>query len=200
MSDFKDITLPEAAAPCGVDDAVGVPDAKWHIAIVNNRSEKTVARRLADLGVTAYLPTQQEVRLWKNGRRATVDRVMIPSKVFIRCTEPERRRLVALPFIFRFMTDRAAAMPAGAAHRPFAIVPDHEISRLQFMLGASDRPVTFSERLVKGQLVKVLRGPFKGLTGQILRDPDSAHCRLYINIDFLGSASVEIDAIDVQPL
>ncbi len=185
--------------PTSVDDAVGVPQAKWFIAIVNNRSEKAVAKRLDGLGVENYLPVQEELRIWQNGKKAKVEVVMIPSKLFIRCTERQRRDIVKYPFIFRFMTNRSATA-TNSGNRPLAVVPEAEIAQLKFMLGASNVPITFSEQFVKGEKVEVLRGPLKGLTGEILKDADGAASRLYVNIDFLGSASVEIDANDVKPI
>lgn len=199
MSEDKDKSNIFAAARPGVDDAVGVPDAKWFIAIVNCRSEKSTAEKLTKLGVDNYLPTQQELHIWKNGKKAKVERVVIPSKIFIKCTEQRRRELVNLPFIFRFMTNKAAGT-SGLGHKPLATVPNHEIMRLKFMLGVPDAKVTFAENFVKGQMVEVLRGPFRGLTGEILHDADGASGRLYINIDFLGSASVEINFSDVKPI
>lgn len=188
-----------AAASQNVDDAVGVSKKKWYIAIVNNRSEKSTAEKLSKLGVENYLPTQEELHLWKNGKRAKVTRVVIPAIIFVKCTEKERREIVTLPYIFRFMTNKAATS-VNSLNKPLATVSDDEISRLKFMLGASDSPVSFTDRFVKGQKVEVLRGALKGLIGEVLQDADGHTSRLYINIDFLGSASVEINPTDVIPL
>lgn len=188
-----------AAASQNVDDAVGVSKKKWYIAIVNNRSEKSTAEKLSNLGVENYLPTQEELHLWKNGKRAKVTRVVIPAIIFVKCTEKERREIVTLPYIFRFMTNKAATS-VNSLNKPLATVSDDEISRLKFMLGASDSPVSFTDRFVKGQKVEVLRGALKGLIGEVLQDADGHTSRLYINIDFLGSASVEINPTDVIPL
>lgn len=187
-----------AAASQNVDDAVGVSKKKWYIAIVNNRSEKSTAEKLSKLGVENYLPTQEELHLWKNGKRAKVTRVVIPAIIFVKCTEKERREIVNLPYIFRFMTNKAATS-VNSLNKPLATVSDDEISRLKFMLGASDSPVSFTDRFVKGQKVEVLRGALKGLIGEVLQDADGHTSRLYINIDFLGSASVEINPTDVIP-
>lgn len=192
MNDSKGKKSNFAAISQDVDDAVGVPKSYWFIAILNSRSEKSTAEKLTRMGVENYLPIMEEVHVWKTGKKAKVTRVMIPAKIFIRCTEQERRELVNLPFIFRFMSD-----PAG--NRPLAIVPDHEITQLKFMLGVSDAKVTFAQRFFKGERVKVMRGPFRGLVGEILHDADRNTGRLYINIDFLGSASVEIRFADVKP-
>lgn len=199
MGEDKVITHVCASVPSGVDDAVGVSCAKWFIAIINNRSEKQSAEKLSKLGIESYVPLQEELRVWRNGKKVKVDRVMIPSKIFIHCTEQTRRELVNLPFIFRFMTNQAAARE-NSLHKPLAVVPDNEIEQLKFMLGVSDGKVMFSERFVKGEKVEVVRGPFKGLTGEILYDNDESAYRLYINIDYLGSASVEIDKSDIVPL
>lgn len=183
--------------PHSIDGAVGVPEAKWFIAIVKNRSEKSVAEKLSKSGVENYLPVQEEIHLWNNGKKAKVGKVMIPSKLFIHCTEKHRRELVNLPYIFRFMTNMSGTRTQSGT-RPLAIVPDNEIKQLKFMLGVPDMKVTFTENFVKGEMVEVIRGPFKGLSGEILKDAESGTNRLYINIDFLGSASVVIDPSDIK--
>ncbi len=186
-----------ASVSVDVDDAVGVPEAKWFIAIVNSRNEKSVAEKLSRLGVENYLPIQEEIHLWTNGKRAKIEKVLIPAKIFIHCTEKHRREIVNLPYIFRFMTNISGTRTKNG-FRPLAVVPDNEIRQLKFMLGVTDVKVTFSDNFVKGERVMVVRGPFKGLCGEILEDADSETNRLYINIDFLGSASVVIDPSDVE--
>ncbi len=197
MNEHKDITSDFHDSASGVDDAVGIPEAKWFIAIINNRAEKSVAEKLSKLGVENYLPIQEEIHLWANGKRAKVEKVMIPSKIFIHCTEQRRRKIVNLPYIFRFMTNISGARTQGG-FRPLAIVPDDEIKQLKFMLSVPDVKATFNENFVKGEMVKVVRGPLKGLCGEILQDADSDTTKLYINIDFLGSASVVIDPTDIE--
>lgn len=180
-----------------VDDAVGIPQAKWFIAIVNSRSEKATSERLTKMGVENYLPVQEEIHVWKNGKKAKVERVVIPARLFIYCSEKKRRELVKLPFIFRFMVNRAGAS-SDSLSKPLAVVSEAEMDQLKFMLGASDKRVTFEERFVRGEKVEVIRGIFKGLIGVVMHDSVSQSVRLYINIDFLGCASVEIDNKDVR--
>ena len=86
-----------ATALNGVDDAVGVSETKWFVAIVNSRHEKSVADKLHTTGIETYVATQKEMRVWANGRRKIVDRVVVPSMVFVKCTEKARRRIVNLP-------------------------------------------------------------------------------------------------------
>ena len=64
-----------------VDGAVGVEETHWYVAIVNNNSERSVAERLKDRGMEgayeSYVPIQREKRVWKNGRKKEIDRVLL---------------------------------------------------------------------------------------------------------------------------
>lgn len=117
MDEYKHISSVSTPATTNVDDAVGVTEAKWFIAIVNNRSEKANAEKLTKMGIVNYVPVQDELRVWNNGKRVMVEKVMIPSKIFIHCTEKERREIVNLPFIFRFMTIKPGLPSIPSASR-----------------------------------------------------------------------------------
>jgi transcription antitermination factor NusG len=185
-----------ATVPAGVGDAVGVPDRKWFVAIVNHNTEKACAERIAKAGYECYLPTQEEVRVWKNGRRAKVVRVVIPTLLFIKCTERERLTIVTLPYIKRFMTNRAGSS-ADSTRKPMAVIPDRQIETLRFMLGNSDTPVSIIGEYRKGDRVKVIRGSLRGLEGEVVQTSDGKS-QLTVGIDFLGYARVDIDALDVE--
>lgn len=180
-------------------DAVGVSRCFWFIAIVNNRSEKSVAEKLSKMGVENYLPTQQELHIWKSGKKVKIDKILIPAKIFIHCTEHQRRELVQLPFIKRFMTN-IAGISGALSNKPLAVVTEDEMFKLKFMLGAADNQVVFSERFVKGQKIEVVRGVLKGLVGEVSLDAESGDNRLYVNISCLGSASVIINPKDIIKL
>lgn len=184
--------------PQGLDGAVGVPEAKWFVAIVNSRHEKKVAENLQETGIRSYVATQKEMKVWKNGKRKTVDRVVIPSVVFVNCTEKERRQIVGLPFIYRFMVNRSAE--SGTLNKPIAVIPDLQIRKLQFMLGQSDLPVNFVPSAFKVKdNVRVIRGSLKGLYGQIMENSDGTHT-LTVGLELLGGASVKIDPYDVEKI
>lgn len=197
---------PQATTPPATqraDGAVGVPTANWYVAIVNARHEKAVAQRLLDTGHTAYVATQQELHIWKNGRRKKIDRVVIPSVVFIRCTEQQRRQIVTLPYICRFMVNRTAA--PGTHARPVAIVPDDQIQKLRFMLGQTDYPVDFQPVAYRvNDNVRIIRGPLAGLTGQVTAattsSSPSSPQTITILIAHLGCAHLTIPARDLAPL
>lgn len=205
MADNSEPSRVSATLP-GVDDAVGVPGAKgqaekgsWYVAIVNPRHEKSVARKLDEAGIENFVAIQRELHLWQNGRKRTVDRVVIPSIVFIRTTEQERLRLVTLPYILRFMVDRAATAPDGL-RRPAATIPDIQMQRLRFMLGQIDSPVEFRPTPYRvNDTVRVIRGQLKGLEGSVMQNSDGTHT-LLVGLSILGGAAVRIDPTDVEKI
>lgn len=187
-----------AAVPSGVDDAVGVPDLKWFVAIVNSRHEKSVADKLHKINVETYVATQPEVRVWANGRRKKINRVVIPSMVFIRCTEVERRNLVTLPYINRFLVNRSAE--SGGLNKPIAVINDAEIEKLRFILGNSESPVSFMPTEFRiNDNVRVIRGNLRGLEGEIRKNFDGTHS-LVVSLALLGGATVIIHPLDVEKI
>lgn len=183
------------AVPSGVGGAVGVSGRHWYVAIVRNNTEKAVSGRLAVAGYECYLPTQEEFRVWRDGRRRKIERVVIPGVIFIRCSERERREAVRLPYIHRFMTDRACQVPGRAGH-PLAVIPDSQIQTLRFMLGNAASPVTVSAEYRRGDRVRVVRGGLRGLEGEILKGCDGGS-ELIVRIDIFGCARLTIDRGDV---
>lgn len=180
------------------DGAVGVAGRHWFVAVVNHNSEIRSAAKLREAGYTSYVASQKELRIWRNGRRKMVDRVVINSLVFIHCTEAERREVVNMPFIFRFLTDKAA----GATHtgRPVAIIPEKQMETLRFMLGQSDAPVEVTSHVYgKGDKVRVVRGNLRGVEGIVVTD-NEGHSELIVNLDILGNARCRISTVDLEPI
>lgn len=185
-----------ATAANGADDAVGVESSKWYIAIVNNHSERICSEKLTALGYENYVPTQTVIHKWKNGKTKTIDQVVLSSMVFIRTTEHNRKaRLVTLPFIKRFMTD-----PARKGASPVAVVPETQMKAFRFMMEHADSPVLVGPAVIKqGDRVRVVSGRLTGMEGIVSRSPEGKS-RLYLSLDILGSASVEIDRNCLEPL
>ncbi len=193
----RDNEIFASAASC-VDGAVGVPSPKWFVALVSPRHEKSVSEKLQGLGIESYVAVQNELHVWKDGRRKMVARVVIPSMVFVSCTEKQRREIVRLPYILRFLVDHCSA--SGGLNKPVAEIPDRQIRQLQFMLGHADTPVEFVPSVFhKKDNVRVIRGSFRGLEGQVIDEPDGTHS-LTISLSVLGMAKVKIDAADLEKI
>lgn len=178
-------------------DAVGVPERKWFIAIVTNNTEKKCSEKLAKMGYEAYVPTQQETHRWCTGKIKIVDRIVLPSLVFIRVNETERKEIVLYPFIHKFMTNRAGEVDCYNRHS-IATIPDEQIDTLKFMLYNSENPVSIEQIPLRlGDKVKVVRGKLKGLEGHVLSYSEGNHY-ICVRLDLLGCAKVNIELADIN--
>lgn len=187
------------AATNVVDDAVGMKKAQWYVAIVKHNTEKSCSVSLARMLIHNYVPTQTEYRIRKDGRKVKVDRVVIPSTIFIKCTEQERREIVKLPFINRFMTDKAGTLP-DSTHKPLAVIPEYQLERLKFMLNQSNIPVEFVATKFKlGDKVRIIRGDLAGLEG-IVMDMKNVKSEFLVYISIFGYARLIIDTINLMKI
>lgn len=183
----------------GVGDAVGVDCRKWFVAVVNNNSEKKVQTQIEKLSYETYVAKQTVTRVWKNGKKVKVDKVVLPSLVFVNCTERERKEIVTFPYIKRFLVNKAGTS-VNSLTKPLAVIPQAQIETLRFMLGQSDIPVTMVDSPYKvNDKIVVVRGSLKGLEGEVAQTFDGKS-ELIVRLDILGCAKVEIDSIDIEPL
>lgn len=178
------------------DDAVGVAERKWYIAIVHPNHEKKVADSLEKKGYETYVASQSKLRVYSSGKRKWVDRILIPSKIFILCTNKERHDVLIYPEVLRFMVNPSRNLQDG--HRSLATVSQYEIDTLRYMLGQRELPVDFVEtKLAQGDPVKVIRGCLKGLEGKVITTPDNQK-EVMVELNFLGCAKVTIPASDIE--
>lgn len=195
INSSEDSQVPSAQK---VDDAVGMPNRQWFVAIVGRNTEKACRERLSALGYESYVATQMETRVWRTGQKKQVERVLISNILFIHVTERERLEIVKLPYINYFLTDKAGHTNDFGRH-PLAVIPDSQMDMLRFMLYHADSPVSFtSEPLRLGDHIRVIRGQLTGCEGYVAKDGNQTH--LVVRIDFLGSAQVSISSEDLEKI
>ncbi len=195
INSSEDSQVPSAQK---VDDAVGVPNRQWFVAIVGRNTEKACRERLSALGYESYVATQMETRVWRTGQKKQVERVLISNILFIHVTERERLEIVKLPYINYFLTDKAGHTNDFGRH-PLAVIPDSQMDMLRFMLYHADSPVSFtSEPLRLGDHIRVVRGQLTGCEGYVAKDGNQTH--LVVRIGFLGSAQVSISSDDLEKI
>lgn len=163
----------------------------WYAFYVRMHHEKKTAEKLAQMEVEYYLPVQEVVRQWSD-RKKKIQMVVIPMMIFVRTDEVNRIRLMQiLPSVTGTLTDRCT-------HRP-AIIRDEEMERFRFMLDFSEEAVTFmSEPMLPGEKVQVVKGPLKGLTGELVDLHGKK--RVSVRIENLGYAAVDIPAGFVEKI
>ncbi len=161
----------------------------WVAALVQVRSEKAVGKRLQDLDIENYVPTQWEIHQWSD-RKKKVERVVIPMIVFIREEKSKIKKLVFHSFIHKLLTYPGQNTPT--------IIPDAQIESLKFMLHQSEAQVEMMDRVFKtGDRVRIARGPLKDLEGELCR-VESEKSMVAIQIECLGYACVNIDKSDLE--
>ncbi len=111
--------------------------------------------------------------------------------VFVRVSSSQRNQLLNIPAVYRYLVLRGEKTPA--------IIPDHEMDSFRFMIDYSETPVNMQERLLKpGEFVRVIKGPLKGLQGDLITVGDKS--RIAVRIAQLGYASVELNASFVEKI
>lgn len=123
-------------------DAVGISvlaEKHWYIGIIKHGNEKICGKMLTELGIENYLPMQHVLKQYASGRKKWVDRIVLPSKIFVRVTENERmKNVVTLPCINRFMVDPLRREKKDG-HAVAAIIPDKEMTMFRRMLDTKVR-------------------------------------------------------------
>jgi transcriptional antiterminator NusG len=171
-----------AAAPGEVSSGDRGP---WFAIWTRSRAEKRVADQLARKQIEVFLPTVQRWSRWKD-RRKCVDWPLFPGYCFGRF-DP-RRSLDVLT-----CTGVASIVSFEGAPAP---IPPGEIEAIQRLV-ASGLQCDASPLLHEGDLVEVLHGPLRGVTGRLIRK--GPQTTLMLSITMINRAvAVAFDAADVR--
>jgi transcription antitermination factor NusG len=163
-------------------------DQQWYAVYTRSRHEKQVEATLRRGGLETYLPLR---RAWsrRQDRRVTVELPALPGYLFVRCAlyGEVRAQLKKTTGVIRLVEN---------AGRPCAISAI-EIDSLRTVLTRSFDAETHPYFNV-GDQVQVVRGPFVGAQGHLLRIAPGRH-KLVIQVQCVNQAvAVEIDPNDVD--
>lgn len=112
-----------------------------------------------------------------------IERVVIPMMIFVHVDVAERSQVLTLSAISRYMV-------LHGEHTP-AVIPDEQMERFKFMLDYSDEAVEMcAAPLVPGELIRVVKGPLKGLEGELVEVDGKA--KVVVRLDLLGCAGVDM--------
>src|SRR5690349_8715637 len=177
---LEPFTPPERVLDHPADAAPG----RWWVLHTRPRAEKTLARRLLDRDVPFFLPLY--LRQWRNrGRQFRSYLPLFPGYVFLH--GDDRQRLAALE------TNLVAqVLPAEDQGRLRA-----DLRRVHQVI-TTGAPVTSEDRLEPGDPVAIVKGPYAGLEGTVLRR--GKQLRYVVEIHLLRRAvSVEVESWMVEP-
>ncbi len=135
-------------------------EPRWYALYTRSRYEKRTHSLLVSNGVEAYLPLIKKWRIWSD-RKKQVDMPLLPSYLFVH-TNPENPNtyfdILNTPGVVRFITFEGKAVA----------IPDHQIAALQRLNSEGIDMQCMDETPPPGTPVKVVQGPMKGITGEVI--------------------------------
>ena len=165
-------------------------EAHWHAVFTASRAEKKVRVRLEEEGVECFLPVQTVVRQWTY-RKSRVVVPVIAGMVFVRVTKGEQVKVLQTKGVVAFLKLRGESGPA--------VIPDKQMEGFRFLLDFSEEAVEMvNEDVAVGDLVQVVKGPLKGLEGELVKFKGVT--KVAVRIDLLGCAMVDIPVSFVERL
>ncbi len=183
-----DVRKDKSSLVNGTNDREARPKL-WVAALVQMNCEKKVATKLDKLGIENYVAIQTEEHQWSD-RKKKINRVVIPMVVFIRLVKDEEDKFRRLSFVLKFITypgSKELATP----------IPDEQIDKLKFLLHNADAKVSIVENIKVGDKVRLVRGPMKGLEGELSYIEENKPI-VAIRIDGLGYACVSVEKINLE--
>ena len=159
----------------------------WHAVHTRSRHEKMVSRLLGERDVEHFLPLVRVLSQWAD-RKKWIERPLFPGYLFVRVHEEE----VAV-----VRGTRGIARLLGPGPYEPSILADDEIENVRRLV-SSDVQVDPYPYLKPGRLVRITRGPLRGVEGMLLRR-NGRHL-LLISVPVIGQSAVaEVAAEHVQP-
>ena len=150
-------------------------DNELHWYVANTcRQEKKIKQRLDSMGIENFIPFQQIARKI-HGVDKLIEVPVIPNLVFIHTTFKSCMSLIQeYAFDMRYLRDRETGN--------FLIVPDKQMNDFMFLLDFSkDMVEVVNENLKKGDKVRVIKGDFAGIEGELIRV--KGHKRVVVRLE-----------------
>ncbi|MBK5721488.1 UpxY family transcription antiterminator [Dysgonomonas sp. Marseille-P4677] len=156
----------------------------WFAARVRHNQEKSIKRKLEQLGVENYIPFRKEIRKRKD-RTVEVWAPVIPNIVFIYTD---------------FYTGMSIANDYGISitylksidGKGLLVVPQKQMDSFK-LICESNVDYTLSETFEKGDHVLVVDGCLKGIEGELIR-ADKKNCRMLVKLDGIATFKLVVDA------
>lgn len=160
----------------------------WHAVFTASRAEKKVRERLEGAGIECYLPVQTVLRQWTY-RKARVVVPVIAGMIFVRVSRQDQLQVLQTKGVVSFLRLKGGNGPA--------VIPDRQMKEFRFLLDFSEEAVEMlNEDVGVGDLVQVVKGPLKGLEGELIEFHGQS--KIVVRLDMLGFAMVDIPVSFVE--
>jgi len=130
----------------------------WYAVYTLPRAEKKAYAELVKKGIDAYLPLQRALKQWSD-RKKWVEEPLFRSYIFVNITKNLYFDVLNTTGIVRYITFEGKAVP----------IPPQQIEAVRFFLSSDDPLPQNIEKFSPGQSVEVIKGPLKGLFGELIQ-------------------------------
>lgn len=163
----------------------------WYVAITF-RKEWAIKEKLTAMGIDHFIPVKEVVKE-VDGRRVSREQLVIPGYVFIHTDEKTSHRLTQeLALGMKYLKMRNTFQPV--------IVPDKQMQDFIYLVTMpEDTTLWVSPDLKPGDRVRVARGDFQGIEGELIRV--AGHKRVVVRLlNFLAVATTYIPSSFLERL
>ncbi len=160
-------------------------EVNWYAVTTRSRHEKVVAEQLWQKEIECFLPLHEVISKWKD-RFKKVQFPLFPGYLFVHVPIQERRLdILKVPSVVRIIGFNGEPVP----------IPEPEVQAVK-QLVFSTLPYDPYPYIVKGNRVEIVRGPLRGLQGNLVEKKGVS--RFILSIDLIQQAvACEVDACDV---
>jgi transcription antitermination factor NusG len=153
----------------------------WYAAKVKYQTERKIKNYLTECGIEHYIPFHKVILERNNGRRKAVMRPVISCFVFVRT---DLKTAMALPIDTGMTMNYIRDIDTGQ----FLVVPDKQMQDFMFVLDFSEETIRLENKnLQRGDRVRVIKGPFAGIEGELIRI--KGHKRVVVRLEGIFSVA-----------
>jgi transcription termination/antitermination protein NusG len=168
-----------------IDSPPRVGKKAWYAAYTAPRHEKVVQAQLAAKQIQSFLPLYTAVRRWKNGVRREIEHPLLPGYVFVCLGDGEWLPVVQTSGVVYIVGNGSSPLP----------LDDHEIQALR--VGAQRASLMPRPFLCAGDMVRITRGPLRGVKGYV--EHDGSDLTFVVTIQLIQrSFAIRVDCNDLE--
>jgi transcription antitermination factor NusG len=153
-------------------DKVSKNKKLWYALYVKPKHEFKAKDELNSLSIENYLPVITRIKQWSD-RKKKINEPLLKGYIFIYGSEVERLSSVECSSVVKCLFDQGK--PAS--------IPEWQIDNLKNLLNSRGE-FNVSNSLIKGNVVEIIDGPFKGVRGII--DKIESENYLAVSIELLN--------------
>lgn len=174
---------------------------KWYVLTVSFRKETAIQRELTSLGFEAYLPMRYQIRKI-NGNDIRLFEPAIYGMVFVKGDKDNLINYLHQSQYKKYTHLKSQKLTNGTTED--IIIKDNDMISFQRLNNVQGSDLTYYSpeqlHIEKGSKVRIMEGPFEGITGTVQRLPGKRGQYLIVSLPNVAIAAVSIKPKYIQPI